>query len=267
MSKTAMRILPALNDNVSIRPSSTVIVVREAAASPEVFMVRRHERSSFGAAYAFPGGVLDAADSRVHESCGALGSVEANARLGIEDGGLDYYSAAIRELFEETGVLLADVSGLDESLVSVRAALNEGTQDWAEFVTRNELQLRCEELHYFSHWVTPPQRAKRYSTRFFLAVLPHGQSAIHCGGELTDSRWATANDLLAAGRRDEITLHFPTIKTLESIARHKTLEDLVDWARACVEWGITSMVPLLIERDGKQEIVLPGDRDYPGSNS
>jgi len=267
MSKVVMRIMPTVNERVSIRPSSTVVVVREASVGPELFMVRRHEGSSFGAAYAFPGGVIDVVDSRVHESCGALGSAEANARLGIEDGGLDYYSAAVRELFEETGVLLADVSSLDEELASVRDALNEGTEDWAEFVARNELQLFCEQLHYFSHWVTPPQRAKRYSTRFFLAVLPQGQNAVHCGGELTDSQWATASDMLAAGRRNEVTLHFPTVKTLESIARHKTLEGLVDWARACVEWGITTMVPLLIERDGKQDIVLPGDRDYPGSNS
>jgi len=73
--------------------------------------------------------------------------------------------------------------------------------------------------------------------------------------------------MLAAGRRKEVKLHYPTIKTLESIARHKTLDALLDWAKSCVEWGITSMRPLVIERDGKQQIVLPGDKDYPGANS
>lgn len=256
-----------LADTVPVRPSSTVVVARGGAAEAEIFMVRRHERSSFGSAYAFPGGVVDPEDKEVHEFCHGLTSVEANSCLGIEGDGLDYYSAAVRELFEEAGVLLTDFSSLDEDLAAVRDALNDGSLNWAEFVKRNELSLDCSNLHYISHWITPPIMSKRYSTRFFLTTLPAGQVAAHCGGELTDSCWATANDMLAAGRRKEVKLHFPTIKTLESIARHKTLDALLEWAQSCVEWGITSMVPLVIERDGKQEIVLPGDKDYPGAKS
>lgn len=230
-------------------------------------MVRRHEKSSFGSAHAFPGGVVDPEDSEVHEFCHGLTGAEANARLGVEGNGLDYYSAAVRELFEETGVLLADLSRLDENLASVRDALNDGSLSWADFVRRNELPLDCENLHYFSHWITPPMLPKRYSTRFFLTTLPEGQEAVHCGGELTESCWTTATDMLAAGRRGDVKLHFPTIKTLESIARHKTLDALVEWAKSRVEWGITSMVPLVIERNGKREIVLPGDKNYPGAKS
>ncbi len=193
--------------------------------------------------------------------------MEANSRLGVEDDGLQYYSSAIRELFEESGVLLADLSMVDEDLKAVRDALNDGSLNWAEWVTEGQLPLYCGQLHYFSHWVTPETQAKRYSTRFFLAELPDGQIAKHCGGELTESCWATANDMLAAGRRGDLKLHYPTIKTLESIARHKTMENLVDWARSSFEWGITSMVPAVISRNGQQEIVLPGDKDYPGAKS
>jgi hypothetical protein len=82
---------------------------------------------------------------------------------------------------------------------------------------------------------------------------------------LTESCWASATDVLAAERRGDVTLIFPTLKTLESIARHNSLDSLLDWAKSSVEWGITSMIPRLIERDGKSEIVLPGDKDYPGS--
>jgi len=258
--------MPVVADADRIRPSSTVVVAR-AAATPEIFMVRRHESCSFGSAYAFPGGVVDPEDSAVCKYCHGLGDAQANVRLGIESGGLDFYSAAIRELFEEAGVLLARLSDLDEDLTCARAALNDGSLNWAEFVSRHAISLNCSELHYISHWITPPIMRKRYSTRFFLTPLPAGQRAVHCGGELTDSRWATATDLLAAGRRGDIKLHYPTIKTLESIARHKTLEALVEWARCCVQWGITTMVPLTIERNGKQEIVLPGDKDYPGARS
>ncbi len=259
--------MPTLAETELVRPSSTVIVVRPGAGAPEIFMVRRHEKSSFGSAYAFPGGVVDPEDSEVHEFCHGLTSAEANSRLGIEDNGLDYYSAAVRELFEEAGVLLANLSSLDEDLVSVRDALNDGSLNWAEFVTQSKLLLDCSDLHYISHWITPPLMPKRYSTRFFLTTLPEGQDAVHCGGELTESCWATAADMLAAGRRGEAKLHYPTIKTLESVARHKTMDELLDWARSCVEWGITTMVPLAIERNGKRVIVLPGENDYPGTDS
>ena len=230
-------------------------------------MVRRHEKSSFGAAYAFPGGTVDSEDTEVHAWCGGIDDAEASKRLGVERDGLDYYSAAIRELFEETGVLLADYSSIDENLFSVRDGLNDNSVNWAEFVSRNELSLYCDQLHYFSHWVTPPQMAKRYSTRFFLAELPAGQDAAHCGGELTESCWVTAAEMLAAGRRGDAKLHFPTIKTLESLARHKSLTDLMEWGASSVDWGITSMIPMMIEREGKQVVALPGDKDYPGNRT
>ncbi len=249
------------------RPSSTVVLVREAASEPELFMVRRHADSSFGAAYAFPGGVLDSDDAAVHAFCAGLGEAQADRHLGVRSNGLDYYSAAIRELFEESGVLLADVSAVDEDLGEVRDGLNCGAEDWSDFVARNQLALHCAELHYIAHWITPQALSPRYSTRFFLAEMPGGQSASHCGGELTDSCWLTAHAMLEAGRSGRAELHFPTIKTLESVARHKTLPELVDWARSCAEWGVTTMLPAIVKRDGEDHIVLPGELDYPGVKS
>ncbi len=257
----------SLVDTAEARPSSTVVLAREAAGEPEIFMVRRHADLSFGAAYAFPGGVVDPDDSDVHQYSTGLRTDDADSRLGVQGNGLDYYSAAIRELFEESGVLLADIASLDEKLETVRAGLNDATDNWSDFVQRNKLLLDYGSLHYISHWITPAVSAKRYSTRFFMTILPQGQVAAHCGGELTESRWASANDFLAAARNGDLKLIFPTLKTLESVARYKTLEELVEWARSCVERGITSMVPVTIERHGKQEIVLPGDKDYPGAKS
>ena len=141
------------------------------------------------------------------------------------------------------------------------------SDDWLDFVRRTGLELRCDRLHYFSHWITPQVLPKRYSTRFFLAEIPAGQLAAHCGGELTESCWMSAHDTLEAGRAGEIELHFPTIKTLESIARHKTLEELVEWARSSVEWGVTTMLPAVVIRDGEKHIALPGEMDYPGVES
>lgn len=256
-----------MSDRAPARPSSTVVLARPGSAEPELFMVRRHEESAFGAAYAFPGGVVDPEDSEVHDWCKGISARMADHNLGVKNNGIDYYSAAIRELFEESGVLLADPDAVAEGCEAARDALNDGSDNWADFVERNELELRCDTLYYISHWVTPPSRAQRYSTRFFVAALPELQVASHCGGELTDSRWVTAHDMLAAGRAGEVVLHFPTIKTLESIARHKTFDELVDWASSCSDWGVTTMVPMIIERDGRQQIVLPGDKDYPGAKS
>lgn len=228
-------------------------------------MVRRHADSSFGAAYAFPGGVVDHEDTIVHGYCRGLDEHTANTRLGIKSGALDYYSAAIRELFEESGVLLANSDSFDEDICMARDALNAGGDNWADFVKRNDLRLDCDQLHYISHWITPTSQPRRYSTRFFVAEMPPGQVASHCGGELTNSRWISAHDMLEAGRAGEAILHFPTIKTLESVARHKTMDALLEWAGACVEWGVTSMLPAIVERDGEMEIVLPGEKDYPGT--
>ena len=249
------------------RPSSTVVLARAAEGDPELFMVRRHAKSSFGEAYAFPGGVVDPEDNAVHGYCTGVSSRKADASIGVKGDGLDFYSSAIRELFEEAGVLLANTDEVAEGLDAARDALNDGSDNWADFVNRNELELQCDKLHYISHWITPPSQIKRYSTRFFVAAMPNAQIASHCGGELTDSRWISAHDALVAGRAGEIELHFPTVKTLESIARHKTLEDLIEWAASCVEWGITSMLAMIIQRDGRMEIVLPGDKDYPGTES
>lgn len=256
-----------MSDLAYARPSSTVVLVRPASGEPELFMVRRHAQSSFGDAHAFPGGVVDPEDKLVHDYCRGVSSREADSRLGVKGEGLDYYSAAIRELFEESGVLLANTDEVAEGPDAARDALNDRSDNWADFVQRNELELQCDGLHYFSHWITPPSIPKRYSTRFFIAAMPERQLAVHCGGELTDSCWRSAHDVLAAGREGRIELHFPTIKTLESIARHKTYEELMEWAASCVEWGVTSMLPILIERDGKEAVALPGEKDYPGIDS
>ena len=253
-----------MNDIPHARPSATVILAREGEHEPELFMVQRHPQSSFGEAYAFPGGTIDPEDNAVHEYCRGVSELAANARLGVRTDGLDYYSAGIRELFEESGVLLADFDRIPEGLDAARDALNDRSDKWDAFVARNKLELRCDSLHYISHWITPPSMPDRYSTRFFVAALPEGQAAVHCGGELTDSCWMTAHDVLEAGRTRQISLHYPTVKSLESVARHKSFAALMDWAASCVEWGVTTMLPVVIERDGKPEVVLPGDRDYPG---
>lgn len=225
------------------RPSATVVLIRGAVPAPEIFMVKRHERSSFGSAHAFPGGVLEAADADVHDRCEGLSPADANAMLGLEKGGLDYYSAAIRELFEESGVLLADTRFTAGQLPALRARLNDGTLTWDAFAKRGELVMHCDALNYFSFWITPTALPKRYSTRFFLAELPAGQSADHCGGELTDSCWMSAAECLRAHKQRTMIVHYPTRKTLERLTHFDSAEALLEWARRCGKKGVVCDQP------------------------
>ena len=225
------------------RPSATVLLARESTAAPELFMVQRHARSAFGAAYAFPGGVLDDADADVHDRCAGRSAADANRILDVASGGLDFYVAAIRELFEETGILLAESARPVSDLAVARECLNNETQSWSEFVRGNDACMLCDQLHYFSHWITPEHLSKRYTTRFFVAVLPEGQIAHHDDRELTNSAWISATDALQAGKDGSMTLHYPTRKTLESIAGHQSLDELVGWARACESNGVETTRP------------------------
>lgn len=227
------------------RPSSTVVMVRDASGAPEVFMVKRHERSSFGSAYAFPGGVLELADGAVHASCEGMSAATANRQLDVARGGLDYFSAAVRELFEESGVLLGSTAMSAPALEAARAALNDHTLHWDQFVANSDLTMSCQHLHYFGFWITPEGLPKRYSTRFFLTELPEGQVAAHCGGELTDSCWMPAADVLDARRNKLMCVHYPTRKTLEQVAQFESAAKLTEWARHCAEQGVDCYQPAL----------------------
>lgn len=252
-----MRRTRSLSDIPVARPSSTVVLVRETDAVPELLMMRRHERASFGGAFAFPGGVLEPADHDVAEYCDGVTAEEA-ARLLDDEDGIAYYSAAIRELFEESGVLLATIDGPEVDLDAARDALNAGRLDWARFVADNHLRLQCGELHYFSFWITPVALPKRYSTRFFAAVMPDAQEAMHCGGELTESCWLSAQAALDAERAGSMSMHFPTIKTVESLARQDTMEDLLGWAEAESRAGVPCIFPEISRRDRERRVIVEG---------
>ncbi len=246
------------------RPSSTVVLVRQGSTgAPQVLMVQRHAGDiMFGSAYVFPGGLLEPGDSTVHDFCTGLQDPRASALLGVDSGGLDYYSAAIRELFEETGILLGR-AGSDSDLESSRNSLNDGSLDWDRWVRQAAVTLDCGSLRYFSHWVTPAFLPKRYSTRFFLAECPAGQEGSHDGGELTDLRWMPASEVIAAADAGDMTVHFPTLRTLSSIAQHADIESLKQWAESCPVSGVAPITPRRIRKDGQAELVIPGDEGYP----
>jgi 8-oxo-dGTP pyrophosphatase MutT (NUDIX family) len=259
MWKQAIRGVAPLTEIAAARPSSTVVLVRASVGAPELLLMRRHQRSAFGGAHAFPGGVLEESDALVVEHCAGVTPAEADALLSVENG-LAYFSAAIRELFEESGVLLAAAGRHGVDLAAARNALNAGAMDWRTFVSENEVRLDCGALQYFSFWITPVALPRRFSTRFFLAAMPEDQDAEHCGGELTDSCWLSAGDALAACRAGTISLHFPTRRTLEALAPHGTPEELLRWAAGRAREGVPCIFPEIEKRHGEAR-VLVGGRD------
>src|SRR5690349_21701412 len=156
------------------RPSATLVVVRNGAQGLEVLLSRRAERGDHNSgAWVFPGGLLDGGDRAAHACCAGLDDVAASARLELEAHGLDYYVAAVRECFEESGLLFAyDARGellqldaeLAERIAPWRGALHRGERSLGELCEAFGVRLAVDRLAYLSHWITPPIRPKRFDT-------------------------------------------------------------------------------------------------------
>jgi len=234
-------------------------------------MVLRRPGDAFGDSYTFPGGVVDNDESDSSPYCEGRTEDQSNTILDLETGGMGFYSAAARELFEETGVLLArDASGdwafskdSEPQLNELRSRLDSGDLHWANLLRHQGLSIACDVLHYISFWETPVNFPRRWATRFFLAALPPGGYARHDGRELLDSRWMTVADVLSGGREGAMSLPFPTRANLDHIAAFTSIHDLLRWARDRAATGIERVRPVVIKAHGKKRTVLPGEPDYP----
>ncbi len=207
-----------------IRDAATVIVARDAADGPLVFMVRRSAQAAFlPDLYVFPGGRVDEADRR-----------DAAELLTGSAGDVDpvYALTAARETFEEVGLLFADRPLHGPALLAARRALLAGETTFGAALRGLGVAVDASRLRYFSNWITPKgEYARRFDTRFFVARAPQDQVAEADAFEVSDGRWLRPRDALAAHERGEIGLIFPTIKHLERIARFATVDALLEFAR------------------------------------
>lgn len=253
------------------RPSATIVVARDSDTGPEVLLVKRRAGYAFGSAYAFPGGVIDPDESDARPVCAGMSVDDANEVLDVENG-LDYYSAVIRELFEETGILLArDAGGSWPDNVSAfseqRSAIDHGELAWSKFLRDEGLCMAVDALHYFAWWITPVVSPTRWTTRFFIAALPPCQIAEHDGKEVTDSRWLKPKDALELRLSGEIKLPQPTRRNLDLMADCESVDMLLGWADSRQQSGITSICPVQVFVDGKELYPIPGDEHYPTAES
>ncbi|MGC7403597.1 MBL fold metallo-hydrolase [Pandoraea pneumonica] len=229
----------------ALRMAASLVVLRARPSGMEVLLLRRAVRANdFSSdAYVFPGGVVDAADRQAHGACHGLTDAEASERLHLPEGGLDYYIAAIRECFEETGVLFADnakpLVGTpvdSDTLTAVRTqrkALHDATTDLTSLCQRFAIRLAPARLHYLSHWVTPLALPKRFDTRFFLAVLPDGQQAEVDQVETAAHRWMRPAYALA--HAEQLRLLPPTRKILQWLESVQDVDAAVTAAQALTD--------------------------------
>ena len=245
-------------------PASTVVLLR--ADDPfEVFLVRRNDSIAFlGGAHVFPGGRVDPADHTDDVDATAENIRAAVARMADvpAEVAIAHHVAAIRELFEEAGVLLARplTARSVDRLAADRRDLLSGQSTFADIIDREHLQLSVDELAYFAHWVTPEIEIRRFDTRFFIARAPEGQTPIHDAGETTHSEWIEPAAAIERCRSGLISLPPPTWTTLEMLARFESIDAIFDWAR---RKPIPRVQPRFEKRGGQTLLFYPGDPMYP----
>jgi len=217
------------------RPAATLILLREGL---EVLMLQRAQTAAFlGGAYVFPGGSIDPQDLLAHRVAG-LTDAQASARLELPSGGLAYYVAAVRECFEEAGILLA--CGRDGAQISASRAdslMHWRKKSFHQMLEAEDLYVPAGELAYFGHWITAPGRSRRFDTRFFVAAAPQAQPGSHDAGETVHDVWITPRAALERAARGEIELVFATQHSLRDLGRFADARAAFEYAKALPEIG------------------------------
>lgn len=264
-------------ETVPVKPAATVMLVRDAdGGGIEVFMLRRTFTAAFASGmFVFPGGKVDAIDgiAEISEVCAGLSDEEASNLLQIPSGGLAYWVAAVRECFEEAGVLLARFAGtgevirFDDDAIAAefqaeRENIHDGSLALLELCRRENLVLTTDEIHYVSHWITPKGERRRFDTRFFVARAPAAQEPLHDDGETIESMWIRPEDAIRRWKEGDLMLMPPTVANIEFLLPH-TSADAVMTAAAKVGVPTTILPKLKVNSDGRVVgIAMPGDPDY-----
>ncbi len=212
---------------VAPRPAATILLLRDSGDGPQVLMTRRSTQASFApGAYVFPGGTLDPQDAS--PTARAL----ADARPDQDDETLSFATAAVREAFEELGILLARGRVQAPALARIARSLDRHQDaDLFTQVAAHDLRLTLDEVHWFSHWLTDRDLPKRFDVRFFVARMPEHQLPIADEGEQFEPTWVTPAEGLARHAEGRFSIIFPTIRTLRRLTRFGSVEEVIDHAR------------------------------------
>jgi 8-oxo-dGTP pyrophosphatase MutT (NUDIX family) len=249
--------------NSAPRQAATVIMLRDVPLGLEVFLVRRHGLSDvLGGAYVFPGGKLDPSDCTLDEAR-HLDQTSAPLHSALAEPATDaatargLYVAAVREAFEEAGVLFA--KGITAAQTAAAARLLQQGMGFNDLLEKLDLRLHTQALLPWSRWITPRMPSvtnKRFDTRFFVAALPEGQLAQHDNHEATESVWLTPRAALEQYWAREIELAPPQIMTLAHLARHDSVASALASARNTPP---PEILPEPFEHDGERVLCYPGN--------
>ncbi|NCF34619.1 MAG: NUDIX hydrolase [Proteobacteria bacterium] len=243
------------------KPAATILLLRDGTANLEVFMVVRHHQIDFASgALVFPGGKADPQD---------FAEALIPHLRGQEDDS-DMRAAqvsAIREAFEECGILLARELGSDNiisgerlaSLQEFREPMNKGDISLLDFLQQQKLQLACDQLTHFAHWITPPMMPKRFDTHFYLVTAPDDHIALHDGYESVDSVWIEPQAAVNEANSGKRTIIFPTLRNLGKLAAATNVSEAMNNANN------STMVPVLPwteKRDDGNYLCIPKEAGY-----
>jgi 8-oxo-dGTP pyrophosphatase MutT (NUDIX family) len=251
------------------RDAATVILVSDRP-DLHVLMLERTRRAVFGpGATVFPGGALDPADGaeRLAERIVGLDDRVASIEQGIAHGGLAFRVAALRECFEEAGILLARDAATgrpaehDAALAAARADVNAGALAFVDLLADRDLVFDARDLRVFAHWLTPQGAPRRYNTWFFVAPAPNGEEGTHDDNELVASAWVRPVDALAQHAVGEIDLIFPTEMSLRALSRYDRSRELL--SDLDVVPRDASGQPAVVSEGTGERVVLPSDAGRP----
>lgn len=238
------------------RPAATVVLLRDGESGPEALLMRRHGSSGFvPGAWVFPGGRVDAADSgpSLYERIRGLSS------RPVPDA--SFWTAALREVFEETGVLMARSRDgewapdavSDRRLESLRRSLMDGSATILDVAEELDMVLDAERVVHMAHWITPVVEPRRYDTHFFAAAVPPARTARPDPREMTEAAWLRPADALDRFEKGSLPMVFPTVKTLEVLAGYDSVEHTLDSLR---ETDVQPILPRLVRTERGVAIVV-----------
>ncbi len=243
-------------------PSATIILGRDSGDDIEIFMVKRNRQIDFAAgALVFPGGKVEADDAMpgVVRRC-----LMVNRRPEPDIG---FYVAAIREVYEESGILLARDRG-DAKIVSSdrlagledkRRALCANELKFSQMLEKEDLYPACDCLTPFAHWITPGVMPKRFDTWFFIADAPAGHTGCHDGCESVDSLWLTPEKVISVAAEGKFTVMFPTRMNITKMSRFKNLDAA---RRYCRQNPVVTVLPRVEQRPDGPVLCIPAEADY-----
>ena len=256
-----------MNQAVAVRPASTMLLLRDGAEGMEVFMVVRHHQIDFASgALVFPGGSVDADDHEIAKNAALY-----TGGAGLDALGVAFRIGAIRETFEECGILLAREKGssavvpaahADAIADAHRVALNKGERKFSEILAKEGIVLALDMLVPFAHWITPLGVPKRFDTHFYIAAAPADQLGAHDGHESVDSVWVRPNDAVEGAKTGKFKLVFATERNLIKLGKQTTTASSLDAARNS---GVVTVCPEVIRGEKSRQLKIPAEAGYDGS--